>query len=306
MLRGDSPAEHSRVPVSFRLSSANLPTMAACASWWWTMRRRSASRWSGTCASRATRCGGRRRRRDAGAGRPAAAGRGRAQRAHALGGRPGGLPAAAGRGDDLPVLLLTARDGSPPAPTGWTSAPTTTWSSRSRWRSCGPCCAAPAEPAPPACSPTPTCGWRWPPARCAGGPRARPDPHEFNLRRGVECRRPVAARPAAAARPRGGRIGRRHLRAGGDAAGRPPHRRARRGGHAVRPPRRHLITTWCAIELGCVRLAGSGSPAARTSEMVLVLIVFCLCLPDTRARRPVALGRRAWGLGAHQVVRVPA
>jgi ABC-2 type transport system permease protein len=45
---------------------------------------------------------------------------------------------------------------------------------------------------------------------------------------------------------------------GGDAAGRLPHRRARRGGHAVRPPRRHLITTWYAIEVGVCSPDGSG------------------------------------------------
>lgn len=42
---------------------------------------------------------------------------------------------------DLPVLILTARDAWKIASTGWTPAPTTTWSNPSRWSSCRHACA---------------------------------------------------------------------------------------------------------------------------------------------------------------------
>ena len=44
-------------------------------------------------------------------------------------------------GDDTPVLMLTARDAVDDRSRGSTPGPTTTWSSRSPWRSCWPGCA---------------------------------------------------------------------------------------------------------------------------------------------------------------------
>jgi two-component system, OmpR family, response regulator MprA len=163
-----------------------------------------------------------------------------------------------GRGDNLPVLLLTARDGVVDRVNGldvgaddYLVKPFALEELRALLRRAGGTGASGVL----ACRPAAGGGH----PRGASGDRAIALTRtEFNLRRGVECRRPVAARPAAAARPRGGRIGRRHLRAGGDAAGRLPHRRTRRGGHAVRPPRRHLITTWCAIEVGVCSPGGFG------------------------------------------------
>ena len=72
-------------------------------------------------------------------------------------------------GNAVPIIMLTARGAVPTGSRGSTSAPTTTWPSRSRWPSCRPVCGrstAGASSSRRSCSPA-----RWsstrPPASCA-------------------------------------------------------------------------------------------------------------------------------------------
>ena len=59
-------------------------------------------------------------------------------------------------GDEVPILMLTAATRSSRASRAWTSAPTTTWSSRSSarscWPACGRCCAGGRRAGWPRCA----------------------------------------------------------------------------------------------------------------------------------------------------------
>ncbi|CAO0831169.1 Sensor histidine kinase RcsC [Streptomyces microflavus] len=83
-------------------------------------------------------------------------------------------------GSTTPILMLTARDTVGDRVTGLDAGADATWSSRSSWTSCspgsGPCCAAARtrrrrrarRPRTTMSSPSPICGWTWPPARSPG------------------------------------------------------------------------------------------------------------------------------------------